>query len=138
MTDKSENAIDVFYDGECPVCQMEVRYYRRIQEGDTIRWIDILQLDDDELPDGKTREGLLGKFHVREADGSWHVGIDAFARIWRNLPGWRHFSFLFRVPVLRQAAGAGYRGFLKWQRWHRRHRRLDSSHHAGAVRTQDR
>ena len=79
-------AIDVFYDGGCPVCRIEVGYYRRIDRAGAVHWIDIESLTDAELPAGKTRDALLGRFHVRDqADGGWHVGVDAFARIWRTL-----------------------------------------------------
>ena len=50
-------------------------------------------------------------------------GVDAFARIWRALPGFRHGAFLFRVPVIRQLTMLAYKLFLKWQSWHRKHRR---------------
>lgn len=116
-------AIDVFYDGGCPVCRIEVGYYSRIDRAGAVRWVDIEALDDAELPAGTTRQELLGRFHVRDlADGHWHVGVDAFARIWRVLPVWRRFAFVFAVPGLRQLAEISYRGFLRWQRWHRARR----------------
>ncbi|WP_371397054.1 thiol-disulfide oxidoreductase DCC family protein [Fretibacter rubidus] len=111
----------VYYDGDCPICRIEVRFYERIDKADVISWINITPLSDSALPDGKTREELLGKFHVRD-DENWHIGVDAFARIWRALPGFRHFAFLFRVPILRQMAMGLYLVFLRWQRWHRKHR----------------
>ena len=115
-------ALDVFYDGECPVCRLEVGYYRRIDASGVINWIDITRLDDEALPAGNTRDDLLGRFHVRDAGGQWHIGVDAFARIWHALPGWRHLAFVFSVPGLRQMAELGYRGFLSWQKRHRARR----------------
>ena len=121
--DGTAPALDVFYDGGCPVCRIEVRYYGRIDRARSIRWIDITQLTDARLPAGKTRDELLGRFHARDS-GGWHIGVDAFARIWRQLPVWRRLAFVFGVPGLRRTAEVGYRGFLRWQRWHRarRHR----------------
>lgn len=123
-------ALDVFYDGDCPICQWEVRYYERLDKAQKIRWIDIESLAPDQLPSGKTRDALLGKFHVRDREDKsdtnvdhWHIGVDAFARIWKFLPGFRHFAFIFRTPVLRQVLIVSYRLFLKWQSWHRLHRR---------------
>ena len=113
-------AATVFYDGECPVCRVEVDFYSRIDTAKAIDWIDITQLTDSALPVGKTRQALLGRFHVcDEQTGAWHVGVDAFAHIWRQLPGFRRAAFVFGVPGLRQLAELGYRAFLKWQRWHR-------------------
>lgn len=121
--------INVYYDGDCPICQMEVRWYKKLQRDGSIEWIDILALTDDQLPDAKTRDTLLGKFHVREDDGSWYIGVDAFARIWRNLPYLRHGAFVFQLPVIRQIAGIGYLAFLRWQRWDRKRRHAKRDAH---------
>jgi predicted DCC family thiol-disulfide oxidoreductase YuxK len=111
--------LEVFFDGECPVCRMEVRFYRRLDKAGRIRWTDIVAVEDGDLPAGKTRAELLGRFHARElrgdGDKGWHVGVDAFARIWRALPGFRRFAWIFSVPGIRQAAKLAYLGFLRWQ-----------------------
>lgn len=114
--------LSVWYDGDCPVCRQEVALYRRIDRNDRVIWIDITALADSQLPSGKSRDDLLGRFHAREADGDWQVGVDAFAAIWRKLPGFRWFAFLFRLPLIRQVAQVAYLGFLKWQRSHRARR----------------
>ena len=119
---RSTHPIDVFYDGHCPVCVMEVGWYGRVDRDGTIRWIDIMTLGDGELPVGKSRDDLLRRFHVRDEGGDWHVGVDAFARIWQALPGLHHIAFVFRLPVIRPVAELAYRGFLRWQRWHRARR----------------
>ena len=114
--------LSVWYDGDCPVCRQEVALYSRIDRDDLITWIDIIALGDSELPAGKNRQELLGKFHAREGDGPWHIGVDAFAAIWQRLPVFKWFAFLFRLPVIRQVAQIAYLGFLKWQRHHRARR----------------
>ncbi|MEM9206290.1 MAG: DUF393 domain-containing protein [Pseudomonadota bacterium] len=118
MKDTLPTEIEVFYDGGCPICVWEVDLYGRMDKSGAIAWVDIEALDDAGLPTGKTREELLGKFHVRETggDGGWHIGVDAFSRIWRVLPGFKYAWWIFRVPVIRQLAEVGYRGFLAWQR----------------------
>ncbi|MDZ7823286.1 MAG: DUF393 domain-containing protein [Ahrensia sp.] len=116
--------IEVFYDGDCPICKIEVDLYRKFGDQSSMRWIDITDLSDLDLPVGKTRETLLNRFHVREAGSEqWFIGVDAFARIWRQLPWLKHFAFIFSLPLLRQVAEVGYRAFLKWQNWHRKNRR---------------
>lgn len=116
--------IIVYYDGECPLCIIEVRFYAKLDRAGAITWIDIMDTREADLPARKTREDLLGKFHVREnGSDDWHIGVDAFARIWRALPGFRRFAWVFKAPVLRQISMLAYRGFLRWQRWHRNHRR---------------
>ncbi len=116
--------VNVYFDGGCPICRWEVDLYARMDKANNIIWTDIESLTDAALPDGKTREDLLGKFHAQEKGegGTWHIGVDAFARIWKALPGLRHIAFVFRLPIIRQAAMLAYRIFLKWQSWHRRRR----------------
>lgn len=122
-TINQQSPIEVFYDGDCPICQLEVDLYRKFGNGTSIEWIDIVALTDTQLPSDKDRQTLLNRFHVRDAENNWHIGVDAFARIWKQLPGFRYFAFLFAVPGLRQIAELCYRGFLKWQRWHRANKR---------------
>ncbi len=115
----SKPGIEVFHDGDCPVCRIEVRFYGRIDKAGAIRWTDITSLADAALPYGKSRAELLGRFHVRElspqAAGRWSIGVDAFARIWRELPVFRRFAWIFAVPGIRQLAQLFYLGFLRWQ-----------------------
>lgn len=122
-TPQSAPQIEVFYDGECPICAWEVALYGRMDKVAKIEWTAVEGLSDAALPVGKSRAELLGKFHVRErGSADWHIGVDAFARIWRALPGLRHLAFLFSVPGIRQLAKGGYVIFLRWQRWHRKRR----------------
>lgn len=113
------NRIEVFHDGDCPVCRLEIAFYRRVDRAARIAWTDILALADADLPPGKSRADLLGRFHVRELGAvrgsDWHVGVDAFARIWRELPGFRLFHWIFAVPGIRQLAQIAYLGFIRWQ-----------------------
>ena len=119
---KPGSALAVWYDGDCPVCRQEVALYSRIDRERRIDWIDIVGLTDPQLPEGKSRADLLGRFHARKNDGPWQIGVDAFADIWAKLPGLRWGAFLFRTPLIRQAAQLFYLGFLRWQRRHRARR----------------
>lgn len=120
----SENSqTTVFYDGQCPVCRLEVRHYQRIG-GKAVEWVDVCVLDDAALAnvsDGKTRDELLGAMHVRNGT-QWSIGVDAFPTIWAKMPGWRRFTWIFKVPGVMPLAELGYKGFLAWQRWHRKRR----------------
>jgi predicted DCC family thiol-disulfide oxidoreductase YuxK len=125
--------IEVFHDSGCPVCRAEIAFYRRIDRARRIAWTDILALADSDLPDCKSRAVLLGRFHVRETgaqgpgpagppSNAWHVGVDAFARIWRELPGFRLFHWIFAVPGIRQLAQVAYLAFVRWQARRRAHK----------------
>ena len=107
--------LSVYFDGECPICKFEVSFYERRDKSKLITWLDITQLTDAELPQGKSRSDLLGKFHTIGEDGQWHIGVDAFHAIWQRLPFFSRLAWTFKTPGLRQIANLAYRGFLTWQ-----------------------
>ena len=96
--------LSVYFDGECPICKFEVSFYERRDKSKLITWLDITQLTDAELPQGKSRSDLLGKFHTIGEDGRWHIGVDAFHAIWLRLPFFSHLAWTFKTPGLRQIA----------------------------------
>jgi predicted DCC family thiol-disulfide oxidoreductase YuxK len=126
QTAQAENSaatMTAFYDGQCPVCRMEVRHYQRIG-GDAVEWVDVCALDDRalaEVTNGKSRDDLLGAMHVRDGE-TWRIGVEAFPALWRKMPVWRHFAWVFKVPGMTLLAKLGYQAFLSWQRWHRKRR----------------
>lgn len=126
MQTQKSDVLTVYYDGDCPVCRMEVNYYRRVDKFGRIEWLDITTLQDIEIPQNKDRAQLLGVFHALRNDGQWATGVDAFAAIWNELAGFNRLAWVFRTPVLRQIAQAFYRTFLVWQRRNRARRRMRS------------
>ena len=113
-------AATVWYDGECPVCRVEIAAMKRLDRGRAIDFVDITTLADTALPEGLTREDLLARFHLREGQGGpFHVGVDAFPAMWARLPFLRRAAFVFRLPLVRPLAEGFYRLFLAWQRRHR-------------------
>ena len=116
----AEQKLTAFYDGGCPVCRLEVNHYRRIG-GDAVNWVDVCSLDDASLAkasDGKSRDDLLGAMHVRDGV-DWQIGVAAFPALWRKMPVWRRFVWIFKVPGVKPLAELSYKAFLAWQRWHR-------------------
>jgi predicted DCC family thiol-disulfide oxidoreductase YuxK len=95
--------LQVFYDGGCPLCRKEIAYYRRIDRGGCIDWIDITTADAVLTAAGLDRVTAMRRLHVREPHGAVVSGAAAFLAIWRRLPGWRrlaHAAELLRLTGL--------------------------------------
>ena len=94
------------YNGACPVCGPEVRRYQRIdarRDGD-LAWRDIAR-DPAVLERlGLDLEAVKERLHVVDGDGRIHVGVDAFAVLWAELPGHRWLSALIRAPLIHPIA----------------------------------
>lgn len=107
--------ITVFYDGKCGLCRREIAYYRRIAPAHVFEWVDITG-----TPDGFTALGLqvcdgLKALHVQEANGTLHIGVDAFLAIWRQLPRWRLLASVVAWPFIHPLATRLYAAFAAWR-----------------------
>jgi predicted DCC family thiol-disulfide oxidoreductase YuxK len=118
MTQDSQAAAEVFYDGACPLCRREIATYRRMEGMQAVDWRDVS--DPGAVPDGLDREAALARFHARTADGRIVSGARAFLSVWRRSPKLRPLAVALDRTPFRQALELAYRGFLRvrplWRR----------------------
>ena len=110
--DDGKIAIEVFYDGGCPLCRREIALYSGLKPLGPIVWKDV-SAELDLLPAGRTQADLLARFHVTAPDGRLVSGAEAFLALWEQLPGWRWLARLGRLPGMPVILEWSYRGFLK-------------------------
>ena len=112
--------LTVLYDGACPLCRREIGIYRGLQPDMPVCFADVSDASQ-ALPPGTTREQLLARFHVHDADGRLLSGAQAFLALWATLPGWRWLARVGRLPGAAWAMERAYRLFLRarpaLQRW---------------------
>jgi predicted DCC family thiol-disulfide oxidoreductase YuxK len=103
-------ACAVYYNGACPVCGPEINRFRRAarQSAATFAWHDLAAAPEALQARGVSAEAARRRLHAIDAQGRLHVGIDAFALIWQQLPGYRWLAALVRLPVVHGAAVALY------------------------------
>lgn len=110
----------VFYDGKCGLCAKEISYYRSVAPEGVFDWTDVTQsskyLKENDLTLSKT----LKLLHVKNIDGVFHIGVDAFIIIWKQLRGWRFLGYLVSLPLIHFLATLLYKNFAEW-----RFKRLD-------------
>ncbi|MBE0511188.1 MAG: DUF393 domain-containing protein [Chromatiales bacterium] len=108
----TDSKLQVFYDGDCPLCAKEINIYRGLDSHTPIHWRDISK-ESDKLPAGVTQETLLKRFHVIDSQGQLQSGANAFIALWASLPGWRWLARLAAIPGVRPLMEVSYRGFLR-------------------------
>jgi predicted DCC family thiol-disulfide oxidoreductase YuxK len=122
--------LTVLYDGACPLCRREIGVYRGLRPNAPVCFADVSD-PTLQLPSGTTREQLLARFHVRDSDGQFLSGAQAFLALWAALPGWRWLALVGRLPGATWVMERLYRIFLRWrpalQRWASRLDRPDAS-----------
>jgi predicted DCC family thiol-disulfide oxidoreductase YuxK len=106
------NALTIYYDGSCPLCSAEINYYSSKKGGDSLKLIDVSELN---APLGRnlTNSAALKRFHVRRADGELLSGAAAFVAVWNELPAWKWLASVARIPGLILALELLYRVFLQ-------------------------
>jgi predicted DCC family thiol-disulfide oxidoreductase YuxK len=100
-----------FYNAGCPVCSAGVAHIRRLTGGrgkDDLLWFDITERPDALAAYGADLEAVKKRLHVIDRHGALQVGVPAFAALWEEIPRYRVFAALVRLPVVRTFAWAAY------------------------------
>lgn len=105
-------ALQVMFDGSCPLCRREVGVYRNLTPTTPIQWVDV---SDSllALPEDIDRAHAMRRFHVRTAEGVLLSGAAAFVALWSTLPGWRWLGRIGALPGVTPVLEILYRGFLR-------------------------
>ncbi len=107
-----EFAVEVFFDGGCPLCLREINMLRRWDRQKRIRFtdIDVAEFSAEAL--GKTYEDLMARIQGRLPDGTWIEGIEVFRRLY-SVVGFGPVVWVTRLPVISQLMDIGYHVFAR-------------------------
>ena len=105
-----EERLRVFYDGACPSCVRDRKFYERLagRTGDAVEWVDITGRDEELKQLGIDPVAALQELHVEDGRGSIHRELDAYIllmlRVWLLKP----LAWLIGLPVIRPALAKLY------------------------------
>lgn len=146
------NRLRVYHDASCPICKAEIEELAR---ADTAGRLEIVDASADTFDDAYAREAgldqamLLSAMYVRDEQGQWHTGPDAFAEIYERV-GIERMARLWGSRPLRPLVNLGYRlflvcrgvlaamGFDRVVRWYVRREAAAAAERATACRIDDR
>jgi predicted DCC family thiol-disulfide oxidoreductase YuxK len=106
----SEDRLRVFYDGACPSCVRDRKFYERLsgRTGDAVEWVDITGRDEELKQLGIDPVAALQELHVEDGRGNIHRELDAYillmSRVWLLKP----LAWLIGLPVIRPALAKLY------------------------------
>ncbi len=110
--------LEIFYDGSCLVCSAEMARYRERNEQGRLQFIDISSPDFIAGNYGKTQDEFMARLHVRDSEGRFFTGVDAFMMIWQAYPDcspYRLLSAVIGLPGLNLLARGGYTLFARYR-----------------------
>lgn len=104
--------VEVFYDGECPLCMREIRMLRRRDTRGHIRFTDLSVAGFDGGGTGLTRVTLMRTLHGRLPDGRIIEGVEVFRRLYAAI-GFARLVRASRLPGVAWLLDAAYAVFAR-------------------------
>lgn len=102
--------LQVWFDGDCPLCRREIAVMRGLDRRGAIAFTDVSVAGGPEACP-IDRAALLARFHAME-DGRLVSGAEAFAAMWRAIPLLAPFGHLARNRVVLGLLERLYLAFL--------------------------
>ncbi len=104
----------VYHDGDCPLCNKEVKLMQKMDAANAIKWVDINQDKQALLDAGITHQQAMDRIHVADESLQMHTGVAGFLNIWKHLPYYRRLVPIIKhTPFLLTIMEGGYRVFAK-------------------------
>lgn len=105
--------VEVFFDGECPLCVREISLLRRLDRGrGRILFTDIQAPGFDATTVGLSYADLMRKIRGRLPDGTLIEGVEVFRRLYAAV-GFRRLVTLTRLPGISALLDFAYETFAK-------------------------
>lgn len=100
---KHSGKLTVFYDGACPVCVRDRRWYEKLEgkTQDSVEWLDITERDEELWQQGIDPAKALRELHVKDADGQVHREMDAYILLMSRVTLLKPLAWLIALPIIR-------------------------------------
>lgn len=106
--------VEVFFDGDCPLCRREINWLRKRDRQLKVRFTDIAAADFDPGSTGKTLSELMARIHGRLPTGELIEGVEVFRQLYAAV-GLNWLVVPTRWPLFRQFLDWGYRLFARYR-----------------------
>ncbi len=108
--------VTCFHDGECPICQLEIKAMQKLDTAGNIRWVDINQDKEALARAGITYKQAMQRLHVLDANQQLQSGVLGFIQLWQQLPYYRRLvPIVQRVPLLLPILEGCYSLFARYR-----------------------
>lgn len=104
--------VEVFFDGDCPLCVREIALLRKLDRHSRIRFTDIATAAFDPTDTGLSWHDLMDRIHGRLPDGSMIEGVEVFRQLYSAV-GFGPLVALTRLPGISHLMDLGYHLFAK-------------------------
>lgn len=111
----SEQPIEVFFDGACPICSREIAMIRTLDRNHRIGCTDITGQTFDAKARGLDPNTINQQIHARLSEGRVISGVEVFRQIYDSL-GFRRWVQWSRRPWIARVLEYAYALFARYRR----------------------
>jgi predicted DCC family thiol-disulfide oxidoreductase YuxK len=111
---KTMTELRIFYDGQCPLCTLEINHLRRLDQSGRLDLQDIHQPDFEQRFPHIDRAAADQLLHGELPGGQLIFGLDTTCLAWQIVGKGHWFAFL-RWPLIKPLADIGYRVFARYR-----------------------
>jgi len=104
--------VEVFFDGDCPLCRKEIAWVQGRDRSGKIRFTDIAAPSFTSGPYGMTHQEFMAEIQGRLPDGTWLTGVEVFRRMYAAI-GFGWIVSATRWPIVSPVLDWGYKAFAK-------------------------
>ena len=104
--------VQVFFDGDCPLCAREVRLLKWLDRKKHILFTDIAGSSFHAADYGKSQDELMTEIHGRMPSGTWILGVEVFRQLYTAV-GFGILVWFTRLPGIAHLLDYCYRWFAK-------------------------
>jgi predicted DCC family thiol-disulfide oxidoreductase YuxK len=104
--------VEVFFDGECPLCRREVAFIDKLNRRGRVRLTDIAAPEFEPASVGRDMSALMARIHGRLPDGTLIEGVEVFRRVYSAI-GLGALSSVSRLPGVSWLADRAYDAFAR-------------------------
>lgn len=107
-----EYEVEVFFDGDCPLCVREIAMLRKLDKRHRVIFTDIADKAFDAAALGTDYATLMARIQARLPDGTWIEGVEVFRALYTAV-GFGSLIKLTRIPGISHTMDAAYTLFAK-------------------------
>ncbi len=113
----SDHTVEVFYDGECPLCLREIKLLKWLDRKERIQFTNIAAPDFNARDYEKTPTQFMDEIHGRLPSkngqpAQWIIGVEVFRQLYSAV-GFGLLVWPTRLPGISHALNFGYQVFAK-------------------------
>jgi len=91
----------VYYDGSCPLCRLEINFYKKFSGSEKIFWEDISPTGKGKLHPDLNPKAAMKRFHICSGETGLLSGAAAFSALWTLLPAFRIYGIIAqKKPII--------------------------------------